>query len=288
MSYKHSLPFYAAFFGMISVQTGAAFAKTLFPIVGSEGVAALRIGLSALVLFVLMRPWRLWRSNVNWPALALYGLILALMNLLIYRAFMYIPVSIAIAIEVMGPLGVALLKSKQKSDLVWVCLSTAGMLFLSVGDDKGEIDYRGVLYSIAAAFFWGMYVIYGSKVASGGGMTVATGMLIAACITVPLGLSQAGSVLLSPHILGVGLLVAILSSMLPFLFDIYAMGRLPPRIFGILLSGSPVVSAIAGWMILRETLTLMQCSGIACVMAACAGCALFSSRSSLPSVSTQE
>ncbi|WP_374746783.1 EamA family transporter [Klebsiella variicola subsp. variicola] len=285
---KHSLPFYAALAGMISVQTGAAFAKTLFPVVGSEGVAALRIGLSALVLLVIMRPWRLWKSNVNWSALALYGLILALMNLLIYRAFMYIPVSIAIAIEVMGPLGAALLKSRQKSDLVWVFVSAAGMVFLSAGDVKGEIDIRGVLYSIAAAVFWGMYVIYGSKVASGGGMTVATGMLIAACITVPLGLSQAGNALLSPHILGVGLLVAILSSMLPFLFDIYAMGRLPPRVFGILLSGSPVVSAIAGWLVLSEKLALMQCGGIACVMVACSGCALFSRRRSLPSVSAQE
>lgn len=92
----------------------------------------------------------------------------------------------------------------------------------------------------------------------------------------PLGVSQGGSALLSPAILLVGLSVAVLSSMLPFLLDMYAMGRLPSRVFGVLMSGSPAVSAIAGWLVLHERLTLLQCAGILSVMAACAGCALFS------------
>jgi inner membrane transporter RhtA len=149
-----NLPFAAAFFAMVSVQSGAAIAKTLFPQVGSEGVAALRLGISALVLFILYRPWKLWRSAISWPAMILYGLILALMNLLIYRAFAYIPVSIAISIEVMGPLAAALLTSRQRSDLIWVGLSVLGMVLLAGGDIHGQIDLRGVGFSLAAAFFW--------------------------------------------------------------------------------------------------------------------------------------
>jgi inner membrane transporter RhtA len=271
-----NLPFAAAFFAMVSVQSGAAISKKLFPQVGSEGVAALRLGISALVLFILYRPWKLWRSAISWPAMILYGLILALMNLLIYRAFAYIPVSIAISIEVMGPLAAALLTSRQRSDLIWVGLSVLGMVLLAGGDIHGQIDLRGVGFSLAAAFFWGMYVVIGQRISSGGGMSVATGMIVASVIAVPLGIGQAGAALLSPDILLVGAGVAVLSSMLPFLLDMYAMRWLPPRVFGVLLSGSPAVSAVAGWLVLHEKLTLMQVGGIASVMAACAGCALFS------------
>lgn len=260
---------------MVSVQTGAAFAKTLFPVVGSEGVAALRLGISAVILFLIFRPWTLRQSGISYGAITLYGVVLALMNLLIYRAFAYIPVSIAISIEVMGPLTAALLTSRQKTDLLWILLSAIGMFLLAAGDINNTIDIRGVAYSVAAALFWGMYVIVGKKVSGGGGRSVAAGMLIAALIAVPLGIAQAGVALLAPEVLLTGLCVALLSSMLPFLLDVYAMRWLPSRVFGVLLSGSPAVSALAGWIILHEELSLTQCGGILSVMAACAGCALF-------------
>lgn len=275
MQKNQNLPFLAAFAGMVSVQTGAAFAKTLFPVVGSEGVAALRLGISSLVLLAVFRPWTLRKSEVSWGAMALYGIVLALMNLLIYRAFAYIPVSIAISIEVMGPLAAALLTSRQKTDLLWILLSASGLFLLAAGDINKLIDARGVAYSLTAAFFWGVYVIVGRRVSGGGGRSVAAGMTIAALIAVPLGTAQAGSALLLPGVLITGLCVAILSSMLPFLLDMYAMRWLPSRVFGVLLSGSPAVSALAGWIILNEKLSLLQCGGILSVMAACAGCALF-------------
>ncbi|WP_312670254.1 EamA family transporter [Pseudescherichia sp.] len=275
MKVNQSLPFLAAFAGMVSVQTGAAFAKTLFPVIGSEGVAALRLGISAIVLLAVFRPWTLCNSGVSWGSMALYGIVLALMNLLIYRAFAYIPVSIAISIEVMGPLAAALLTSRKKIDLLWILLSAFGMVLLAIGDIHNVIDIRGVAYSLAAALFWGIYVIVGKRVSGGGGRSVATGMTVAALLAVPLGTAQAGSALLIPSVLLTGLCVAILSSMLPFLLDMYAMRRLPSRVFGVLLSGSPAVSALAGWIILNERLSPMQCTGILSVMAACAGCAVF-------------
>lgn len=260
---------------MVSVQTGAAFAKTLFPVIGSEGVAALRLGISAVILFVVFRPWTLGQSGVSWRAITLYGIVLALMNLLIYRAFAYIPVSIAISIEVMGPLTAALLTSRQKTDLLWILLSAFGLLMLAVGDIHNAIDIRGVAYSLAAALFWGLYVIVGKGVSSGGGRSVAAGMTVAALIAIPLGTAQAGVALLRPDVFLIGICVALLSSMLPFLLDMYAMRWLPSRVFGVLLSGSPAVSALAGWIILHEELSLTQCGGILSIMIACAGCALF-------------
>jgi Predicted permease, DMT superfamily len=139
------------------------FAKTLFPVVGSEGVAALRLGISSLVLLAVFRPWTLRNSGISWGAMSLYGIVLALMNLLIYRAFAYIPISIAISIEVMGPLIAALLTSRQKTDLLWILLSASGLFLLAAGDIHKVIDIRGVAYSLAAAFFLGTLCHCGQK-----------------------------------------------------------------------------------------------------------------------------
>ncbi|AHD15117.1 MULTISPECIES: EamA family transporter [Pseudomonas] len=270
-------PVGAAIAGLVSVQTGAALAKTLFPLVGPEGVAALRLGLSAVILLAVLRPWRIWQQ-ANMLHLLGYGVMMGLMNLLIYRAFLYIPVGIAVSIEVIGPLGAALLSSRRRIDLLWIALSVAGLTLLPWGTDSHGLDPRGVLYSLAAALAWGLYVMLGSKVAVHGKQAVATGMLFAALLGVPLGVDQAGTDLLAPWVLTVGLGVALLSSTVPFLLDMYAMRHLPPSIFGVLLSASPAAGAIAGWLILNEVLTLLQWLGIAAIALACAGAALVGQR----------
>ena len=270
-------PVGAAIAGLVSVQTGAALAKTLFPLVGPEGVAALRLGLSAVILLAVLRPWRIWQQ-ANMLHLLGYGVMMGLMNLLIYRAFLYIPVGIAVSIEVIGPLGAALLSSRRRIDLLWIALSVAGLTLLPWGTDSHGLDPRGVLYSLAAALAWGLYVLLGSKVAVHGKQAVATGMLFAALLGVPLGVDQAGTDLLAPWVLTVGLGVALLSSTVPFLLDMYAMRHLPPSIFGVLLSASPAAGAIAGWLILGEVLTQVQWLGIAAIAMACAGAALIGQR----------
>ncbi len=266
-------PILAALLGLVSVQSGAAVGKAIFPLVGPEGVAALRLGLSALILLVVLRPWRIWRQ-ANLRDLVGYGLMMGLMNLLIYRAFLYIPVGIAVSIEVIGPLGVALLSSRRRIDLLWIALSAFGLVLLPWGAGADGLDLRGVAYALAAALAWGLYVTLGTRVAVHGRQAVASGMLVAALLGVPLGTLQAGSQLLQPTVLAVGLAVALLSSTLPFLLDMFAMRHLPPSVFGVLLSASPAAGAIAGWLVLGETLSLLQCVGIAAIAAACAGAAL--------------
>ncbi|MDU9402748.1 EamA family transporter [Pseudomonas sp. zfem004] len=266
-------PILAALLGLVSVQSGAAVGKAIFPLVGPEGVAALRLGLSALILLIVLRPWRIWRQ-ANLRDLVGYGLMMGLMNLLIYRAFLYIPVGIAVSIEVIGPLGVALLNSRRRIDLLWIALSVFGLVLLPWGAGADGLDLRGVAYALAAALAWGLYVTLGTRVAMHGRQAVASGMLVAALLGVPLGTLQAGSQLLQPTVLAVGLAVALLSSTLPFLLDMFAMRHLPPSVFGVLLSASPAAGAIAGWLVLGETLSLLQCVGIAAIAAACAGAAL--------------
>jgi inner membrane transporter RhtA len=200
---------------------------------------------------------------------------MGLMNLLIYRAFLYIPVSIAVSIEVIGPLGIALISSRRRIDLLWIGLSVLGLILLPLGALDGGLDLRGIAYSLAAALCWGLYVVLGARVAHLGKHAVATGMIVAAVIGVPLGIAQAGSTLLSPWVIGVGLSIALLSSTLPFLLDIFAMQHLSSSVFGVLLSASPAVSALAGWLVLKEVLSPLQCLGIASIMAACAGSAVF-------------
>jgi inner membrane transporter RhtA len=136
-------PILAALLGLVSVQSGAAVGKAIFPLVGPEGVAALRLGLSALILLVVLRPWRIWRQ-ANLRDLVGYGLMMGLMNLLIYRAFLYIPVGIAVSIEVIGPLGVALLSSRRRIDLLWIALSAFGLVLLPWGAGADGLDLRGV------------------------------------------------------------------------------------------------------------------------------------------------
>jgi inner membrane transporter RhtA len=273
-------PTLAALAGLVSVQTGAAVSKSMFPLVGADGVAALRLGMSAIVLGLLLRPWTIW-PRARWRDLVAYGVVMGMMNLLIYRAFSTIPVSIAVAIEVLGPLGASLVASRRPIDVLWVGLSLGGLVLLPLGALHGGLDWHGIAFALGAALCWGLYIFAGARVAHHGNQAVATGMLVAAVFAVPIGAAQAGSLLLSPSILAVGLAVAILSSMLPYLLDMFAMRHLPANVFGILLSASPAVSALAAWLILGERLGPLQCVGMACISAACAGSTITRTKATL-------
>lgn len=275
MENRTTLPALAAFVALVSVQVGAAFAKSLFPLVGPEGVAALRIGISAALLAVLFRPWTIRPDRTGLLSLAGYGLVLGLMNILIYRAFAYMPVGIAISIEVIGPLGVAMLASRRRVDFLWIGLALAGLVLLPLGAGQGGLDPRGIAFALAAALCWGLYVKLGARVASvGGGQTVAVGMVVASVVIVPFGLGHAGGDLFLPSVLLYGAIVAVLSSAIPFLLDLFALRHLPSRVFGVFMSASPAVSALAGWIVLDEALSLVQWLGITAIMAACAGSAI--------------
>jgi inner membrane transporter RhtA len=256
---------------MVSTYAGAAFAKQLFPLVGAEGVVALRVGLSALLLAAFTRPWRALPSRAEIPTLLLYGLTLGCMNLLIYRAFARIPIGIAVSIEVMGPLAVVLLSSRRARDFVWVACAAFGLwLLLPLRTAAGALDPAGVACAAGAAFCWALYIVFGKRAsAAQGSGTVAWGMLAASLFIVPIGAGYAGSALLSPFALAAGFAVAVLSSAAPYTLEMIALRRLPRRVFGILVSASPAVAALAGFVVLGERLGGLQWVGIGLVMLAC-------------------
>jgi inner membrane transporter RhtA len=272
----HALaPALAVLAALVSQNIGAAFAKHLFPQVGSEGVTALRVGLAAALLLAYWRPWRTPLANSEIGNVLVYGLMLGLMNLLIYRAFNLIPIGVAIAIEVTGPLAVVVLASRRLRDFLWVGCAIAGLaLLLPLRAGSAALDPAGVAYAAGAAACWALYIVFGKRASNlEGGHAVAWGMLAAAVFTVPVGVAYAGSALLAPPVLLAGLAVAVLSSAAPYSLEMMALRRLPRRVFGILVSAAPAIGALAGWLVLGERLAPLQWAAIGLVVLASAGSA---------------
>ena len=275
-------PLLAVAGSIISVNFGAAYAKGLFPLVGSAGVTAVRVGLAALLLLAFWRPWRgaaLARRDMG--NIAIYGLMLGFMNLLIYAAFARIPIGIAIAIEVIGPLAVVVLSSRHLRDFAWVACAAGGLYLLAPTTSHATaLDPVGVAAALGAAFCWAMYIVFGKRVSTlKGGHVVSWGMLVAAICTVPVGLAQAGPALFAPAVLLGGLVVAVLSSILPYSLEMMALSRLPRRVFGILVSAGPAVGALAGYFVLGEVLTVVQWLAIGLIVVATGGSAATAGRS---------
>ncbi|MCU4641962.1 MULTISPECIES: EamA family transporter [Acinetobacter] len=275
---RQSIAFLAATLSLVSVQIGASVAKTLFAVLGPETVALVRLGIAAILLCVIFRPWQLFYQQTNWRNLVIYGMFISGMNVLVYKAFAYMSVGIAISIEVLGPLTVAMLMSKRKQDLLWAGCALIGIVILPLGGVNQNFSYQGMGLALAAAICWGLYIIYGRRVASAGGSSVAVGMLVAALCALPVGFQHLDLVVSSYKVFFTCVFVSLFSSMIPFLLDIVAMKRLAAHVFGMLLSASPAISAVAAWCILGEALNLYQILAIIMIMVACIGCSYASYR----------
>lgn len=280
MRFANTFPFLAVLGSVTALGIGTSFAKQLFPLVGSLGTTALRVGFSALLLLALWRPWRWPLSRPDALSLMRYGVALGFMNLLFYMSLRTIPFGVAVAIEFSGPLTVALLSSRKPIDFVWLGLAVAGLgLLLPLGLGAAPLDPEGVIYALAAAVCWGAYIVFGKRVGHlHAGHSVALGLSVAALTVVPFGIWQAGSALLDPHVLLFGLGVAAVSSALPISLEMMALKRLPPEAFGILTSMEPAVAALLGLLMLDERLSVLQWLAIVCVMLAAAGSSLTARR----------
>jgi inner membrane transporter RhtA len=258
--------------GMVSLQCGATFAKNLFPVVGAAGTSSLRVGFSALILMAVWRPWRrsLTLREAGW--IALYGAALGLMNLLFYLALARLPLGPAVAIEFAGPLAVALLASRRRSDFLWIGVAVLGLVLLLPITTTDGLDPVGVLLDLGAASAWALYILFGQRAGRvDGGQAVSLGMLAAATVVAPFGLAEAGSGLLAPGILLAGLAVAVMSSALPYSLEMIALRRLDGKSFGVLMSLEPAVAACAGLVLLGERISAVQWLAIGLVITASVG-----------------
>lgn len=269
-----SLTPYAALLGAIVMFCiGSSFAKQLFPLVGAQGTTAYRVGFSALLLLAIWRPWRHPLSRADLTAVALYGAVTGLMNLSFYMALRTIPLGLAIAIEFMGPLSLALIHSRKPIHFLWVGLAALGLLLLlPLKPGAGALDPVGVGFASAAGMFWALYIVLGKRTSHmHAGRAVALGMTAAALIVAPIGLVSAGAALLQPKLLALGLVVAVLSSAIPYSLEMIALKGIPKRSFGVMLSVEPAVGALAGLMMLGERLAPLQWLAIGAIIAASAG-----------------
>jgi inner membrane transporter RhtA len=261
---------------MLSIQSGASLAKSLFPLVGAPGVTALRIVLGTAILVIIFKPWRLRFKKEQRLPLLFYGLSLGAMNYLFYLSIQTIPLGIAVALEFTGPLAVALFSSRRPVDFIWVVLAVLGLWFLlPLGQSVAEIDLTGAALALGAGACWAVYILTGQRAGEEHGpATVALGSLIAAIVFVPIGMAQATESIWQWSVMPIGLAVAILSTALPYSLEMIALTRLPTRIFGTLMSMEPALAAISGMVFLGETLTLTQTLALCSIIAASMGSTL--------------
>lgn len=267
-----------------SLCVGTSWAKTLFPVAGAAGMTALRIGLSALLLVAVQRPWR-WRvTAAQGRAVAAYGIVLACMNLSFYAALRTLPLGVAIAIEFLGPLGVATLYSGRRLDLAWVALAAGGVgVLVAPHAGAARPDPAGLAFALGAALFWGLYIVTGKHATSivPERWIVCLGLCCASVVAVPVGVLSAGASLLDARVLGIGAVVALLCSAVPYSLEMMALKRLPAHVFGVVLSLEPAIGALAAFAILGETLGGRQGIGIAAVVCASIGSTLARGKSPL-------
>jgi inner membrane transporter RhtA len=262
-----------------SVQFGAAIAKNLFASLGPGGTVFLRIAFAALVLLVLVRPKLGSHDRNAYLITGLFGLALALMNLSFYQAIDRIPLGVAVTLEFVGPLGVAVAGSRRILDVAWVMLAAAGILLLApLGAFGGmDLDPVGVAFALLAGSLWASYILLSAR--TGSAFPGGTGLVIALCVgtvvAAPVGIAAAGSALLDPKLLLAGFGVAMLSSAIPYSLELEALRKIPARIFGVLMSLEPAMAALVGLVVLGERLEIRAVAAVVCVTVAAGGASLF-------------
>lgn len=258
--------------GALSTQFGAAVAALLFPRAGALGVVTLRLTLSAILLMLVFRPRLRGHPRDDWAVLCGFGLALGAMNAVFYQAIERIPLGPAVTLEVLGPLALSVCSNRRVASLLWAALALGGVVLLS-GGGFGGLDPVGAAFALGAGGLWAAYIVMGARAGArfprAEGLAIA--MTVAAAISVPIGVASAGSRLVEPVTLGLGLAVAVMSSGLPYALDQFALRRLPAATFAVLMSLAPAVAALAGFLVLDQGLTAAQCAAIGLVIAASIG-----------------
>ncbi len=256
--------------GIVSVQVGASLARQLFPIAGAVGVVTLRLVFSAAILLVVWRP-SLRMAKPTWLYVGLFGLVLGAMNMSFYQALDRIPLGVAVTVEFLGPLAVALAGSRRWLDGLWALLAAGGVVLLT--DGGGAVSVIGVLFALGAAACWGCYILLSAKVGEhttgGGGLALASA--IGGLLVLPFGIGTAGTQLVQPVVLAAGVGVALLSSVVPYSVELEALRRMPPRVFGVLMSLEPAVAALCGLVVLGQGLHPLQWIAVCLVVGASVG-----------------
>jgi inner membrane transporter RhtA len=257
--------------GIISVQVGSAIAKDLFDLVPPTAIVWLRLIISAVILLLMVRPRLTGHSGRDWLIVLTFGVNLLIMNWSIYQSFARIPLGIAVTIEFLGPLTVAVIGSRRLLDLIWVVLAGAGVALLGVS--RASLTVAGVWFALLAAVAWACYILLSAQTGQRwpgiSGLVIAS--MVGAIAMAPPAIVEAGRTLLDPTVLMLALAIGLLSSVIPYSFELIALRRIPPRVFSILMSLEPAAAAVAAMILLGEFLSVVQWLAMVCVMIATIG-----------------
>jgi inner membrane transporter RhtA len=260
----------------VSVQGGASVAKSLFPSFGAPGVVWLRLLFGSIALWVVARPELRTRPWRELRLLVALGVVLASMNVSFYGSIARLPLGVAVTVEFLGPLAVAIVGSRRKLDLAWIALAAAGVALLAEGGGSGAIRPLGLALAALAGFFWALYISLSVPIGRTfpGASGLAPALAVGALLMTPWGVLDAGSHLREPQLVGAAVGVGLLSSALPWSLELEALRRLPTSVFGVVLALEPAIAALVGWAALHERLHARAWLAIALVVLASAGAAL--------------
>jgi inner membrane transporter RhtA len=282
----------------------------MFSEAGPAGVTGLRLWWSALIMAIfggraVARALRSAIADRAWRDLAIavaFGIVLGAMNFSIYQSFARIPLGIAVTIEFLGPLAVAVASSRRPLDLVWVVLAGGGVLLLTQGGGQlaSGSDHSagqagplfglsttatGIAFALVAGACWAAYIVLsratGRRFSGSSGLAIA--MIVAAVVVTGPAITHAGPALGHPALIAEGLAVGLLSSAIPYRVELEALRRVPAGVFGIWMSLEPAVAALIGLALLGETLIVWQWLAIAAVIIASAGAARSGAAAAEPS-----
>jgi threonine/homoserine efflux transporter RhtA len=268
--------------GIVSVQIGAGLADKLFGQIPPAAVTGLRLWTSALAMVLLsgrgfsrsVRDLRERRAVCDAVIAGSFGITLGVMNFSIYQAFARIPLGVAVTIEFLGPLAVAVAGSRHLRDIGWIVLAAAGVALLTQGG-HGHLDPTGVIFAAVAAACWAAYILLSSATGRRfpGSAGLAIAMVVAAVLVAPPAVLAGGSAMFRPAVAATGAAIGLLSSVIPYRLELEALRRMPTRLFGVWMSLEPAVAALIGLMLLGQQLSVVEWLAIGCVMIACAGAA---------------
>jgi inner membrane transporter RhtA len=272
-----AFPIAVTVFAIFCFEAGAALTKGLFPSVGALGAVTVRLFFGTVFLWAMWRPWRGALTGRQVHGVLAYGVSLGGMSLFFYLALARLPLGLTLSLEMTGPLTLALISSRRLLDIVWVAVAATGLLLLlPLSDSIKGLDPVGVLFAVSAGTCWAFYIVAGQKAGASlpQGRAIALSMAISTLVVAPFGLLHAGPALFDRTILPIALLSGLFSTAIPYSLDLFAMSRIPARLFGLLMSLAPVVGALVGFVMLDERLTPLQWSAILCIVTATGGSSL--------------
>ncbi|MGW7415100.1 EamA family transporter [Streptomyces sp. NPDC054863] len=282
---SHLAPVALVVAGGLSVQFGSALAVLIMPRTGALGVVTLRLAVAAVVMLLVCRPSVRGYTRRDWGTILVFGLAMGGMNTLFYQAGDRIPLGAAVTLEVLGPLALSVFASRQWASVLWAGLALAGVGLLGAAG-FGGLDLVGAAFALSAGACWAAYIVFSAKTGrrfpQADGLALA--MAVAALLSLPLGVLEAGTKLIDPVTLGLGAAVALMSSVLPYTLELVALRKMPAPTFAVLMSLEPAIAAGAGFLILHQALSLVDALAIALVIGASVGAVRSQTRQKAPRV----